>query len=202
MCKPLKRDLKLANTQNSKQHLTDAVSPPPLRCAGYYCSGRAASPTPSDGLTGNICPVEHYCPSGSTSPLVCPDGMYSNTTGTVIHLTQPGHDMIYHTGLNSPPFPLFFLFFYNLKGQRCARTVPWGRTACRGKVSSSVRQDTTVWAGVLREYCPALPARTALSLASAKWSSASFVQQVRVLSSGCFHCCSLRRCKVFQETLL
>ncbi len=36
---------------------------------------------PSDGVTGDICPVGHYCPMGSTSPILCPDGTYSNTTG-------------------------------------------------------------------------------------------------------------------------
>lgn len=40
------------------------------------------SATPSDGETGNICPVGHYCPLGSSYPVVCPDGTYSNTTGT------------------------------------------------------------------------------------------------------------------------
>lgn len=63
-------------------------------------------------------------------------------------------------------------------------TAPQGRTVCQGKVSSSVQQDTIVLAGVSKVYCPALLAHTAHSLASAKWSSASFVQQVRVLSSG------------------
>lgn len=51
---------------------------------GYYCSGGAVSSMPSDGVTGDICPVEHYCPLGSTSPVVCPDGMYTNTTG-ILH---------------------------------------------------------------------------------------------------------------------
>ncbi|XP_036928145.1 uncharacterized protein LOC119004899 isoform X4 [Acanthopagrus latus] len=48
---------------------------------GYYCSGGATSSVPSDGVTGDICPVGHYCPMGSNSPVVCPDGTYSNTTG-------------------------------------------------------------------------------------------------------------------------
>lgn len=67
-------------------------------------------------------------------------------------------------------------------------TAPQGPTVCQEKVSSLVQQDTTVLVAVLRVSCPALLARTVLSLASAKWSSASFVQQVRVLSHGCLHC--------------
>lgn len=39
---------------------------------------------PSDGVTGDICPLGYYCPMGSASPLLCPDGTYSNTTGIKI----------------------------------------------------------------------------------------------------------------------
>lgn len=49
---------------------------------GYYCSGGAVSAMPSDGETGDICPVGHYCPMGSSYPVACPDGTYSNTTGS------------------------------------------------------------------------------------------------------------------------
>lgn len=48
---------------------------------GYYCSGGATSSMPLDGVTGGICPRGNFCPMGSTSPVVCPDGTYSNTTG-------------------------------------------------------------------------------------------------------------------------
>ncbi|KAA8594284.1 hypothetical protein FQN60_005118, partial [Etheostoma spectabile] len=48
---------------------------------GYYCSGGAVSSMPSDGVTGDICPIGHYCPMGSRFPVLCPDGTYSNTTG-------------------------------------------------------------------------------------------------------------------------
>lgn len=39
------------------------------------------SQMPSGGVTGDICPVGHYCPMGSASPVLCPDGTYSNSTG-------------------------------------------------------------------------------------------------------------------------
>ncbi|XP_061734344.1 neurogenic locus notch homolog protein 3-like [Nerophis ophidion] len=48
---------------------------------GFYCSGRAVSPKPLDGITGDLCPVGHYCPVGSASPTRCPDGTSTNTTG-------------------------------------------------------------------------------------------------------------------------
>lgn len=71
------------------------------------------------------------------------------------------------------------------------RTVPLGPTVCQEKVSSSVQQDTTVSVEVWRGFFPALLGRTVRNLASAKWSSALFVQQVRVLPSGC-PCCLAR----------
>ncbi|XP_031989756.1 SCO-spondin-like isoform X5 [Corvus moneduloides] len=49
--------------------------------AGFYCTGGAPSPTPSDGLVGNRCPQGAYCPLGSASPLPCPPGQYSSSAG-------------------------------------------------------------------------------------------------------------------------
>lgn len=70
------------------------------------------SPMPSDGVTGNICPVEHYCPSGSTSPLVCPDGTYSNTTGkNATMLLIKFHDTSHNIQALIYSRFLFFFFF-------------------------------------------------------------------------------------------
>ncbi|NXR36736.1 WBC30 protein, partial [Zosterops hypoxanthus] len=49
--------------------------------AGFYCTGGAASPSPRDGLEGNLCPQGSYCPLGSAFPLPCPPGHYSSSTG-------------------------------------------------------------------------------------------------------------------------
>ena len=48
--------------------------------AGYYCIGKASSATPTDGVTGNICPKGYYCPSGSIYPIACPKGTYNGAT--------------------------------------------------------------------------------------------------------------------------
>ena len=41
------------------------LSEPTDNCsAGHYCSVRASSPTPVDGVTGDICPPGFYCPAG------------------------------------------------------------------------------------------------------------------------------------------
>ncbi|CAM9824345.1 unnamed protein product [Bubo scandiacus] len=49
--------------------------------AGFYCQGRALTPLPTDGVTGDVCPAGAYCPPGSPSPLPCPPGTYSNVSG-------------------------------------------------------------------------------------------------------------------------
>ncbi|XP_039224464.1 multiple epidermal growth factor-like domains protein 6 [Crotalus tigris] len=55
---------------------------PSGRCeAGFYCWRRAVSSMPTDGVTGNICPPGTYCPIGSSAPILCPAGTYSNTSG-------------------------------------------------------------------------------------------------------------------------
>ena len=33
------------------------------------------------GSDADICPVGHYCPTGTSSPQQCPKGTYSNGTG-------------------------------------------------------------------------------------------------------------------------
>lgn len=42
----------------------------------YYCVTRAQTPTPTDGLSGAPCPVNHFCPLGSRSPAPCSPGSY------------------------------------------------------------------------------------------------------------------------------
>lgn len=57
-----------------------ATSPAGDCSAGYYCAGNATSAQPTDGTTGNVCPVGNYCPSGSGQPLPCEDGTYAGVT--------------------------------------------------------------------------------------------------------------------------
>ncbi|XP_061297102.1 neurogenic locus notch homolog protein 4-like [Pezoporus flaviventris] len=49
--------------------------------AGFYCQGRALTPLPTDGVTGDVCPAGAYCPPGCASPIPCPAGTYSNLSG-------------------------------------------------------------------------------------------------------------------------
>ena len=51
-----------------------------LCSAGYYCTSSALSSTPTDGITGDFCPKGHFCPEGTSHPIPCPDGEYSNET--------------------------------------------------------------------------------------------------------------------------
>eukprot|EP00163_Fabomonas_tropica_P011852 TRINITY_DN227_c0_g2_i1.p1 TRINITY_DN227_c0_g2~~TRINITY_DN227_c0_g2_i1.p1 ORF type:complete len:7500 (+),score=2428.07 TRINITY_DN227_c0_g2_i1:177-22676(+) len=58
-------------------------------CApGYYCTLGAVSATPMAAQLnrlatsqGDICPVGHYCPANSDSPLPCPAGTFQNAQG-------------------------------------------------------------------------------------------------------------------------
>lgn len=48
---------------------------------GFYCTLRASSSAPQDGITGNICPAGSYCPAGSSQHLYCPNGTFTNHSG-------------------------------------------------------------------------------------------------------------------------
>jgi hypothetical protein len=47
----------------------------------YYCAGRANNSAPTDGVTGDVCPLGSYCPEGSAVGTPCPATRYGNTTG-------------------------------------------------------------------------------------------------------------------------
>ena len=62
----------------------EALTAPYGRCeAGYFCLSGSSSPTPTDGVTGDICPVGTYCPEGSNKTYDCPPGTYNPTQGIV-----------------------------------------------------------------------------------------------------------------------
>ena len=50
---------------------------------GYYCTLGAEVPAPTDGVTGDICPVGRYCPTGTGVPELCPSGTFSNAQGNI-----------------------------------------------------------------------------------------------------------------------
>eukprot|EP00057_Strongylocentrotus_purpuratus_P012752 XP_011667226.1 PREDICTED: neurogenic locus notch homolog protein 3 [Strongylocentrotus purpuratus] len=67
-----------------------ALTEPNELCApGYFCIGKAKTKYPTDGDTGNICPVGHYCPEGSPAAIRCQDGEYNNLTGRSECFTRP-----------------------------------------------------------------------------------------------------------------
>lgn len=43
---------------------------------GWYCKGRATTPMPLDGETGNICPAGYECPNGTDIFKNCTPGTY------------------------------------------------------------------------------------------------------------------------------
>ncbi|OAF72051.1 hypothetical protein A3Q56_00182 [Intoshia linei] len=49
--------------------------------AGYICNGLSKVKNPTDGTKGNICPIGHFCTSGTVLPEPCPSGTFRSTTG-------------------------------------------------------------------------------------------------------------------------
>ena len=69
-----------------------AVSPAGNCSEGYYCTLEAITDQPTDGTTGNICPVGHYCPAASAAPKTCEDGTYAGTEGmSICDVCTAGH---------------------------------------------------------------------------------------------------------------
>ena len=48
---------------------------------GWYCSGGATSPMPSNPAEGGRCQPGTFCPGGSDAPTNCTEGMYCATAG-------------------------------------------------------------------------------------------------------------------------
>ncbi|ETO67181.1 hypothetical protein F444_15794 [Phytophthora nicotianae P1976] len=82
------------------------VKPTGLCDSGYYCKRNNTQPNPSSGVVkivtsategselamyfgGQVCPIGSYCPHGAVSPILCPEGSYSNVTGSSICLPCP-----------------------------------------------------------------------------------------------------------------
>lgn len=42
--------------------------------AGFHCTRGASVPSPTDRVTGDLCPPGHFCPQGSPRPAPCPAG--------------------------------------------------------------------------------------------------------------------------------
>ena len=60
---------------------SDGLAAPNGSChAGYFCKGRAILPNPVGKAYGDICPMGHYCPIGTTTPFKCPPGTFNNKT--------------------------------------------------------------------------------------------------------------------------
>ncbi|XP_041098352.1 SCO-spondin [Polyodon spathula] len=86
--------------------------------AGFWCKQGAQTRVPSDGLSGGTCSPGHYCPSGTPSPVPCPLGTVSNSTGGESQdECQPCSGGFYcdRTGLTAPTGPCAPGFYCSLK---------------------------------------------------------------------------------------
>ncbi|WAR26195.1 hypothetical protein MAR_011899 [Mya arenaria] len=55
---------------------------PYVNLPGNYCTLEASSSMPTDNTTGNICPMGHSCPEGSSTPTICETGYFLSVTGS------------------------------------------------------------------------------------------------------------------------
>lgn len=51
-----------------------------IRPKRFYCAEKSETPTPTDGISGHVCPEGHYCPAGATRPVPCDPGTYITVT--------------------------------------------------------------------------------------------------------------------------
>ena len=57
----------------------DAVTGPCNQ--GFFCVANATTNEPRDGISGDICPVGHYCTQQTSEPYKCPNATFMNHTG-------------------------------------------------------------------------------------------------------------------------
>lgn len=59
---------------------SQGLTAPTANCsANYYCIAGATQSSPTDGVTGNVCPKGHYCPAATgPSPIPCTEGMFQS----------------------------------------------------------------------------------------------------------------------------
>ena len=122
-----------------------ALPAPSAECqAGYYCITAAATSTPTDGTTGDVCPKGAYCPMGSSSPTLCPEGTFANASrGTNIEHCDAcvAGEFCMSSGLHSPS-GLCSAGFYCERGSNSSRplnaTCPVGHRCPVGSASPIV----------------------------------------------------------------
>lgn len=66
---------------------SSGLSTPTNQClAGSFCTSKANISAPRDGISGDICPLGHYCPPGTTVPFKCDEGTYGPEEGDLFSL--------------------------------------------------------------------------------------------------------------------
>jgi hypothetical protein len=87
--------------------------------AGWYCPAGSVNEQGSVGIAAatHVCPSGSYCPTGSSTPVPCPPGRFSNTTGGVgvtdCRLCEAGQ-FCGTQGLTSPTGPCFGGYYCRL----------------------------------------------------------------------------------------
>ena len=80
-------------------------TPRDLCDAGYVCLGGAYTSTPTDGVTGKVCPRGGFCIIGSFESKACPPGTYSVTGGATNNQDCKRCNAGYYCATASSPRP-------------------------------------------------------------------------------------------------
>ena len=83
-----------------------------LVAAGHYCLLGSSTPTPTDNVTGNICPMGHYCPRGSAAARACSIGHYLDSVGNGAELScklcDPGERSAFGNGTTASKLKMYY----------------------------------------------------------------------------------------------
>ena len=145
--------------------LTDSIlTDPTYNCAaGFICYGQSLSSSPTDGITGSICPSGFYCPAGTKAPIACPISTYRTNTGGA-SVTDCSNCLAGNTcpfkGLTVPLINCPAGYYCSVPGAVNFTTpCPIGAMCPKGSATYTVCADTTYQNFPAQANCISCPAR-------------------------------------------
>jgi hypothetical protein len=116
------------------------VAPTGSCMAGFHCISGASSPTPTDGVTGLLCPLGKICLAGTVSPALCPPGTLAPPTLG---------NAAFSACLRCPATQYCDLFGASAASGPCAAGY-----VCTGGANASVPTTASGYPCVAGYYCP------------------------------------------------
>lgn len=131
--------------------------------AGFLCYSGASTPTPTDGITGEVCPPGFFCPSASSQPTPCPIGTFSNQVGAInsdsCELCPVGHACPQPATIF--PQPCMAGYFCNTTGEVSTspanKLCPLGHFCPKGTINQKPCPSGTFQSAPGQENCQTCP---------------------------------------------